>query len=241
MRIKSFVEDQLRHYPQLFQLASKLYHNTNRSFRTLSPGAPDAIRKAFDLINQRDGMVNGDYYEFGLFRGHTFLHAYNHCKEYRYAKVNFYGFDSFKGLPPAEGIDQTDNRFFEGQFSCSRQEVEASLTNQGVYLEEVTLVEGFYEDTLTDLLKATYQFKPASVVLFDCDYYSSTITALQWMDPFIVEGTVLLFDDWRAYGDNHELGQQKAFVEYIQSHPQFRSEALWDFEKHGKGFLIKMA
>jgi hypothetical protein len=41
--------------------------------------------------------------------------------------VSFYGFDSFEGLPQAEGIDEVDGRFFEGQFACSRQEVEKSL------------------------------------------------------------------------------------------------------------------
>ena len=98
MRIKSVIEDLLRNYPPLFRMASQAYHRMHGSFRTLSPGAPGAIRKAFELINERDGEVSGDYYEFGLFRGYTFLQAYNHCRELGLDSVNFYGFDSFEGL-----------------------------------------------------------------------------------------------------------------------------------------------
>lgn len=238
MSFKSTVEDLLRHCPPLFRLASRVYHKMHGSFRTLSPGAPGAIRKSFELLQSRDGGVEGDYYEFGLFRGYTFLQAYNHCRELGLNDVNFYGFDSFEGLPPAEGIDQTDGRFFEGQFACSRQEVEASLAENGVDLSSITLIEGFYEDSLTDQLREAHGFRPASVVLLDCDYYSSTKTALDWMDPYIVSGTILLFDDWFSYGESEELGQQKAFQEFLDTHPHFKSEPLWEFENHGKGFVL---
>jgi len=241
MSFKSTVEDLLRNYPPLFQFASKVYHKINGSFRTLSPGAPGAIRKSFEYILERDGAVTGDYYEFGLFRGYTFLQAWNHCKELKLADVNFYGFDSFEGLPAAEGIDQVDGRFFEGQFACSREEVEKNLAGEGVNLEKVTLVEGYYEDALTEPLRQAHPFKPASVVLLDCDYYSSTVTALEWMDPYIQPGTILLFDDWFSYGESNELGQQKAYEEFLARHPEYKSEALWEFENHGKGFVLSSA
>ena len=241
MSFKSVVEDLLRHYPPLFQLASKVYHKMHGSFRTLSPGAPGAIRRGFELVLERDGTVSGDYYEFGLFRGYTFLQAWNHSKALGLTEVNFHGFDSFEGLPPAEGIDQADGRFFEGQFACSREEVEKNLAGEGANLEKINLIQGYYEDSLTEELRGAHLFKPASVVLLDCDYYSSTVTALKWMEPYIQTGTVLLFDDWFSYGDSNELGQQKAFQEFLERHPQYQAEDLWEFENHGKGFVLKDA
>jgi hypothetical protein len=241
MSFKSRVEDILRHYPPLFRFASRLYHRMHGSFRTLSPGAPGAIRKSFELVLDRDGAVDGDYYEFGLFRGYTFLQAWNHCRDLGLDQVNFHGFDSFEGLPPAEGIDQADGRFFEGQFACSREEVEQNLADNGVNLAKVNLVEGYYEDSLTGDLRKKHDFKPASVVLLDCDYYSSTVTALAWLEPYIRPGTVLLFDDWFSYGESNELGQQKAFQEYLERHPEYRAEELWEFENHGKGFVLQTA
>ncbi len=241
MSLKSSIEDLLRPCPPLFRLASKVYHKINNSFDTLSPGAPGAILRSFEYLVERDGEVKGDYYEFGLFRGYTFLQAWNHCETLNLDAVNFYGFDSFEGLPPAEGIDQVDGRFFQGQFACSREEVEKNLAGEGVDLAKVNLIQGYYEDSLTEALRQQHNFKPASVVLLDCDYYSSTVTALEWMDPYIQVGTILLFDDWFSYGESNELGQQKAYQEFLDRHPEFTSEALWEFENHGKGFELNAA
>ncbi|MEM7194488.1 MAG: TylF/MycF/NovP-related O-methyltransferase [Pseudomonadota bacterium] len=241
MRLKSIIEDLLRDYPPLFRFASRVYHTINGSFRTLSPGAPGAIQKSFEMLLERDGAVSGDYYEFGLFRGYTFLEAYKCCKNLNLNDVNFYGFDSFEGLPEAEGIDQVDGRFFKGQFACSRDAVEKSLQKSGVDLDEVQLVEGYYEDSLTDELHDEHAFQPVAVALLDCDYYSSTVTALTWLDRYVHPGSVLLFDDWFSYGENEELGQQKAFQEFLDRHPEWRADPLWEFENHGKGFVIVSA
>ena len=241
MSLKSTVEDILRHCPPLFRLASRVYHKLHGSFRTLSPGAPGAIRQSFEYLIERDGGVKGDYYEFGLFRGYTFLQAWNHCKELKLGDVNFYGFDSFAGLPEAQGIDQVDGRFFEGQFACSREDVEKNLAGEGVDLSKVDLIQGFYEDSLTEELRQQHPFKPVSVVLLDCDYYSSTVTALTWLEPYLEVGSILLFDDWFSYGESNELGQQKAYQEFLDRHPEYRSKALWEFENHGKGFVLTAA
>jgi hypothetical protein len=241
MSFKSTVENVLKHYPPLFRLGSHVYHKINGSFRTLSPGAPEAIQKAFALVQQESEAPVGDYYEFGLFRGYTFLQAYNHCKSMGISTVHFYGFDSFEGLPAAEGVDKADGRFFEGQFACSKEEVKKNLLDNGIESKDITLIKGFYENSLTEDLRKQYSFKPASVVLFDCDYYFSTRTAMLWMTPYIRAGTVLLFDDWYSYseGDNRELGQQKALDEFLQENPQFDAEPLWEFLNHGKGFIIR--
>ena len=241
MSLKSTIENVLKTYPPLFRLGSHVYHKMNGSFRTLSPGTPDAIRKAFELVREEsDGQI-GDYYEFGLFRGYTFLQAFNHCKSLGIETPGFYGFDSFEGLPPATGVDIADGRFFEGQFACSREEVEKNLADNGMDFSRAVLVKGYYEDSLTEALREQHDFQPASVVLLDCDYYSSTRTAMLWMQPYIKAGTVLLFDDWFSYseGDDKELGQQKALDEFLQENPQYYVEPLWEFEPHGKGFIVR--
>jgi len=134
-----------------------------------------------------------------------------------------------------------DGRFFEGQFACSKEEVQNNLLGNGIESKDITLIKGFYENSLTEDLRKQHEFKPASVVLFDCDYYSSTRTAMLWMTPYIRTGTVLLFDDWFSYSesDNKELGQQKALDEFLQENPQFDAEPLWEFLNHGKGFIIR--
>jgi O-methyltransferase len=241
MSVKSTIENVLKQYPPLFRFGSRVYHKLNGSFRTLSPGAPEAILKAFELVQKESSGAVGDYYEFGLFRGYTFLQAYKHSDTLGLSDIHFYGFDSFEGLPPADGIDEADGRFFEGQFACSKEDVEKNLSENGMDSACTTLIKGFYEDSLTESLRESHDFKAASVVMLDCDYYSSTKTALDWMQPYIQTGTVMLFDDWFSYGDDNELGQQKAFDEFLKINPHFKAEPLWEFLNHGKGFIIRNA
>lgn len=240
MGLKKHLENILKPFPQLFRLGSHIYHKFNCSFRTLSSGAPEAILKAFFIVQKEAQGQVGDYYEFGLFRGYTFLQAFNHCKKLGIDNTHFYGFDSFEGLPSAVGIDEADGRFFKGQFACSRKNVVKNLEENGMDVSRMTLVEGYYEDSLTEALREQYEFKPASVVLFDCDYYSSTRTALLWIQQYLRVGTVLLFDDWFSYSkeDNNELGQQKALDQFLQESSQFCVKVLWEFEPHGKAFLL---
>lgn len=243
MRLKSVIESTLRGIPPLYRLGSRVYHKMNPEFRTLSPGAPGAIRSAFELVLKEkapDAPV-GDYYEFGLFRGGTFLATSQILDQLGLDNVRMYGFDSFEGLPEATGIDAGDTRFFEGQYACSREEVESNLLKNGMKLDRATLIEGYYEDSLTDQLHQAHPFKKAAVVLLDCDYYSSTIIAMDWLDRYVDVGTVLLFDDWFSYGDDGSLGQQKALAEWLGKHPQYRVEQLEDFQSNGRGFILRAA
>jgi len=240
MSVKKVIEKALIKCPPLFKLGSKVYHGINNSFLTLSPETPEAIRKAFKIVMKNKQDPVGDYYEFGLFRGYAFLKAFEHSKNLGLDAINFYGFDSFEGLPPAEGIDEADGRFFEGQFACSIENVKNNLKSNGMDMDRVALVKGFYEDSLTPELKEAHPFKPASVVLLDCDFYSSTVEALAWIDSYLQDGTVLLFDDWFSYGESEELGQQKAMSEFLDKHPNYSIEHLWRFCKHGNAFQLNV-
>lgn len=243
MNLKSTIESVLKVYPPLYRLGSKVYHRMNPEFRTLSPGAPAAIDNALKMADTdpEAGAFSGDYYEFGLFRGGTFLAASQSLGAVGNTTARMYGFDSFQGLPEATSIDAGDPRFFEGQFACSRQEVEENLASNGMDMARATLIEGFYEDSLTEALRSQHDFKPASVVLLDCDYYTSTKVALDWMTPYLRVGTRMLFDDWFSHDDDQELGQQKALAEWLEAHPGFRVEYLEDFEANGRSFILRTA
>lgn len=237
--LKRPVEHMLRGNPRLYALFSKAYHRWNRSFDALSPGAPVAIRRA--LERSLDGLVgdDGDYYEFGLFRGGAFWFAQQACRELGMQKTHFYGFDSFSGLPAVEGVDKSGNRFFEGQFSCSKGEVIHNLTKHGVDWSRTTLIEGVFADSLTEEEKRHNNFRKVNVAFIDCDLYASTRDVLRWLASLLTDGSILLFDDWRTFGENPELGQQRAFREFQDVGMHFDAEPFVDFEDHGKGFILR--
>lgn len=182
----------------------------------------------------------GDYYEFGLFGGYTFWVAQQACQELKIMDTNFYGFDSFRGLPPLKDIDKTGNLFFEGQFACSKEDVVRNLNKKGIDWSRTELIEGFFNESLTEDLKARFPFKQVAVAFVDCDLYSSTNEVLQWLRSFLKDGSILLFDDWRAFGDNPHLGQQRALGEFLGKNPGITGEPLWKFEDHGQAFMVRV-
>lgn len=239
--VKKRVELVLRPYPALYRFASRAYHVINRSTSTLSPGAPAALRQAFATARRLSGDGIGDYYEFGVFRGGTLAEAEEVCRELGITTTRFWGFDSFKGLPPIEGIDETDNLFFEGQFAASKEAVVKNLSRAGVDWERTTLIEGFFSESLTEETKRSYPFRRVSVALIDCDLYSSTAEVLAWLAAYLDDGSVLLFDDWETFGDRHDVGQKKAFADFLAAHPDIEADHLLTFVPHGRGFVLRRA
>lgn len=238
-RPKKLIELALRRTPPLYRLASRVYHRLNGSFRSLSPGTPGAIHRAFELMRERSpsGQV-GDYYEFGLFRGYAFLSAQKSCDKLGLSETRFWGFDSFAGLPPVEGVDRAEGQFFQGQFACAQDEVVDALTRHGMDWKRAELIAGFFSDSLTPELKRRMAFRPAAVIVLDCDLYSSTKEALDWVADLLGPTTVLLFDDWLSFDEAQDRGQPLAFTEFMQQHPGWRAEELWDFANNGRAFLL---
>lgn len=183
-------------------------------------------------------QVEGDYLEFGVFRGWKFVEAYrsfvkaidrwgkafNTDVETQKKKMRFFAFDSFCGLPKVSGIDENAG-FHEGRYNCSQEKFleylkESKTPPPYVDLSRVVIVPGFFEETLTDDLKKKHNMKSASVILIDCDLYSSTIPVLNFITDLLVNGTILIIDEWYHFKSNPSAGQQQAVNEWLQRNPQ---------------------
>jgi hypothetical protein len=237
--LKKQIESVLRPSPVLYRLASRAYYVLNRSSDSMSPSTPEALRRAFATAREQFGEDVGDYYEFGLFRGGAFAAAQDVCRELGLRVPRFWGFDSFQGLPPVEGVDETDDLFYEGQYAASKEEVERNLSRRGVDWDRTTLIEGFFSESLTEETKRRHHFRRVGVALVDCDLYSSTVEVLDWLAGYLDEGSILLFDDWDSFGGRSDLGQKKAFGDFLDAHPELRAEDLLTYEYHGRGFVLR--
>jgi O-methyltransferase len=224
-------------FPRLMAGTSRLYYTMDRRFRTLSNGAPSAIRRALAEFRNL-GAGPGDYYEFGVFRGYTLWTAHEAVRDLGLDRTHLYGFDSFEGLPQLEELDRTGNRFFGGQFAASERQVREELTAHGVDWNKVSLIPGFYSDVLTDELKSRHSFNPVAVAFIDCDLYASTRDVLRWLTSLIGDRCFLLFDDWTSFGSDPGLGQPRALAEFQAARPEFAVEPWFDFEPHGKAFTL---
>ena len=181
-------------------------------------------------------QVAGDYLEFGVFRGTSFIEAFHtikrvyefrasdpdsiHTREYRagvaqcWKDFRFFNFDSFQGLPVVKWVDTQSSDFTGGKFSCSLDSFLGNIGQHGVDMGRVVAVPGWFNDSCSKVTLAKYNMKAASIIHIDCDLYESARTVLKFISPLLVDGTVLIFDDWYCYRGNPNAGEQRAFREW---------------------------
>jgi hypothetical protein len=216
------------------------------------PPTSTIIYKAAELTSTE--QVEGDYLEFGVYRGSTMIQAHNairrsyldraadrtriHSPRFRenvgraWDAMRFFAFDSFQGLPALQGPDRQTADFAEGKFSCSEDQFLARVGANGVDLSKVIIVPGWFTDTCNAVTIERHQMRAAAIVHIDCDLYESTRVVLKFIEPLLVDGSVLIFDDWYAFRGNPGLGEQRAFREWTPTVPhltfnEFQKEGPW--------------
>lgn len=193
------------------------------------------LAQAFEFakINQ----IAGDYFEFGLWRGKTFLYAHKLKRRYQLPNVVLRGFDSFAGLPEHER--SKDGVWTAGQFACSEPEFRKILERAGVQDKEYSLVKGFYEQSLNAALDAELGRAKAAVVYIDCDLYESTVVVLDFVAKYLVDGSIVCFDDYYNNRGDPRQGEQRALAEFLARNQRFTFIPYFDYSPLGKSFIVR--
>lgn len=203
---------------------------------------PSNINLASNYIYTQD--IEGDYLEFGCFRGESFIESYfninksekfwmsenrkkkaftNNYDELPIYKKNynrrFLAFDSFAGLPKPKKIDSDHPLFREGRYDCSKEEFIKIIKKANLDLNQIEIIDGFYEQSLTVEIKKKLKIDKAAIIMIDCDYYDSTVFVLRFITDLIQNGTIIIFDDWYNYKANPRKGEQLACREWLEKNP----------------------
>lgn len=188
----------------------------------------------------KDAKLDGDYLEFGVYKGNNFVEAYKTAKAKKLASMKFYAFDSFEGLPKIEGADgeKEFEQFEKGQYSFSPNQFKQKIKKAGVNLNDVEIISGWFNETLTQKTKEKLNIKSAAIVWVDCDLYESTVSVLKFITDYLVDGTILVFDDWFFFKGNPQKGEQRAFGEWLKKHPEFTATEFHKYFWHGNSFII---
>lgn len=119
------------------------------------------------------------------------------------------GFDSFEGIPyatehdatqPAIGeIDRTKLGLLQttGVSAHSLESVIQNFESWGVSLNNVSLVRGWFEDTVKGRAK---DIDSIALLRLDGDLYRSTLECMQHLFPKLSKGGVLIIDDYELSG-----------------------------------------
>jgi hypothetical protein len=208
----------------------------NRRLCTPPKELQDHYTDMLKLLISRRGAANvGDYLEFGVFNGTSMICMYRALTALKLDHVRLFGFDSFEGLPP----DEEGHWGSGGRFSCDLDTVKKILRHEGVDLDRITFVKGFYKDTLTDALVERYDLKNAGVVMIDCDLYRSTVECLAFVDRLISE-SVVCFDDWYPLSEKN-MGEKRAFDEFLAERLECKATEIPSYCAAARTFLVENA
>ena len=126
---------------------------------------------------------------------------------------DYYLFDSFEGLPPAELIDgkgaiewqqNTESPYYFD--NCTASEIDAAMAMSLAGIADASLVKGWFEDTLP---RATFP-NGIAILRMDADWYKSTSQILESLFPFINENGLIIIDDYFVWD-----GCSKAVHDYL--------------------------
>ena len=170
---------------------------------------------------------NGDICELGCWRG---LSAYQLASNLQ--SIDFRGtfhiFDSFEGLSEYEDIDIPEGNVWNleekrKQFACSLENVQMNLND----FSFMSYHKGWIPDRFNDVKDKMFSF-----VHIDVDLYQPIYDSMQFFYPRLVDGGVMVFDD---YGYIQFPGAKKAV-------DQFCNEVKDLFFVHlpcGQAYLVK--
>jgi O-methyltransferase len=178
----------------------------------------------------------GVYLEFGVSRGTSMACVYRCLRAAGLIHTRLIGFDSFEGMPP----EAAEEGWVPGQYRSTIAATRRYLAHRDVDLRQVTLVKGWFRDTLTEETRKTLAIGKASVILIDCDIYSASKEALRFSEPHIGRYAVVLFDDWGSRERKGEIGQKEVFEEFLAENRDISAEPLPSYLPHqAHVFLLK--
>jgi len=195
----------------------------------------------YDMADYLVGaQLPGHYCEFGVYRGATFSYAYRLLSGL-FPGMRFFAADSFEGLPKPKGLDALDgytSNFHENEFACTEEDFITNLKRNGVNLDRVQTVKGWFDQTLSDGKAEEYGIEKIAAAWIDCDLYESTVPVLNFILPHLIVGSVIVFDDWKCFRNLPDFGEQRACREWLADNPQLTLNELFSFGSHGLAFTV---
>ena len=185
-------------------------------------------------------QIEGDYCEFGVWQGATFVSAYKSMASL-FPEIKFVAFDSFEGLPEPKGLDAVGgytSHFYRGQFMSSLEQFMRNLKMNKIDLARVRTVQGWFDQTLSSQQAQRNGVNKVAVAWVDCDFYESTIPVLEFLSSRVTTGSVVAFDDWRCYRNHPGFGQQRAVKEWLERNPRLSLSPLLSFGWNGMVFTV---
>ncbi len=222
-------------------ISKRLWHETN-AFRWAA---------AYIVKNQ----IKGDYLEFGVWKGNSFIESFNQITSYSktfynvglkskkqtnpFLSIKYHAFDSFEGLPESDS-ENNPIQYFGGNYKAEDNLFLDNVRAAGVDMSRVTVTKGWFDDSLTKGAAKKIGLSDIAIAYIDCDLYESTVDILEFILPYLNTGTVLVFDDWfrnRGYSGH---GVQGAVLEWLGRNKQISLQHFHNSDTRTAVFIVEI-
>lgn len=181
-------------------------------------------------------------FEFGVLNGESITEI---IRLLRGDLTKVYGFDTFEGIPALEESDLDHNlvmpSFAEGNYRSSDYEYVRQFIIGATDFpsSQLHLLKGDFRQTLKE-----FEAPPATLfpLIFhiDCDIYSSSLVALEFVEKYAQDGSWLLLDDYWCYRGNPKMGQRRAFEEIFDSKARVSATPYDNYRGLGRAFILNL-
>ena len=191
-----------------------------KPFTMVPPGRSLALYKALEYI--AEAKIEGDIVECGVWRGGQSMMAAHVFEGAGDTERTLWLYETFAGMSEPTELDMqakagisADAEWKEAQRDTHNdwcyaplEDVQRNMQSTGYPEEKIRYVQGKVEDTIPATL-------PSKIALLrlDTDWYESTKHELTHLFPLLVEGGVLVIDDYQFWA-----GAKKAVDEYLVEH-----------------------
>lgn len=150
-----------------------------------------------------------------------------------------YAFDSFEGI---KGVipEEIGGPFKDGSYTASKNEYIQYLHKHKVNVNEISTFVGFFQDILNTQLQnqIVSECSNAAVIHIDCDVYEPALLALNFVEPMLIQGTIVLFDDWYSYALDPLKGEPRALNDFLNNNKHLSFTFWKDYGPVGKAFIV---
>lgn len=206
--------------PDFDELTARIVHAVSEFTMTSSERVHELVNAVRYVV---DRGIQGDFVECGVWRGGSSMAMALTLLEFGRENRDLYLYDTFEGMSAPTDADVSfdgnpaEKKFKDRQLSVESSdwcrspidEVEANLATTRYPASRLHLIKGKVEDTLPREMPAG----PIAILRLDTDWYESTRHELLHLYPRLVQGGVLIIDD---YG--HWAGARRAVDEYFEAH-----------------------
>lgn len=196
-----------------------------------------ALRKAFYLTAL--DRVEGDYLEFGVFTGSSFIAAtrmHQQMKSYGEVHTKFFGFDSFEGFGAVSEADRHPF-YIDSIFRVNAERVIRNIKRR-TRKQQTEIIPGFFEASLPKASASERGIQKSRIIFIDCDLRDPAKCCLDWVGPTLQPGTILILDDYFSYRGAPDRGVAGAFAAFQRENPQFAFREVLTYGYGGAAFIV---